>query len=365
MQCGARCQHGEGLGLATPPSVSSFAHLHVCPEARASWRRLSYGDHAPTARTHQQHRPLRLRLTCSNQMEDTSRSISFQSGFCEMARSHPRRPESKEVYNILQEYMPAKLAFGLPHPDPVVETASLASVEPPDITYELHLDDLVASGGLSALQLESIVYACQRHATVLPDAQRAGFFIGDGAGVGKGRTIAGAADFVPASGADLLPSREQCSRFVTCRSGGGCAASNTLCRCHPPSGCELQRKAHSKVKQLPRGVQSDESLLCCAGLILENWRCGRKKHLWLSIGSDLRFDSRRWGKADFHHTRLQFDAAASSLCTRLPLYDPGMNCSAIGICACHWLHHVHQIQSLARNAGTWTMWGRRTLRCSR
>lgn len=98
--------------------------------------------------------------------------------------------------------MPAKLAFGVPHPDPVVETASLASVEPPDITYELHLDDLVASGGLSALQLESIVYACQRHATVLPDAQRAGFFIGDGAGVGKGRTIAGAADFVPASGAD-------------------------------------------------------------------------------------------------------------------------------------------------------------------
>jgi hypothetical protein len=28
---------------------------------------------------------------------------------------------------------------------------------------------------------------------MLPDNQRAGFFIGDGAGVGKGRTIAGAA----------------------------------------------------------------------------------------------------------------------------------------------------------------------------
>lgn len=66
-----------------------------------------------------------------------------------------------------QEYQPAKLDFGKPHPDPVVETASLASVEPPDITYQLHLDDLVASGGLSALQLESIVYACQRHGQVL------------------------------------------------------------------------------------------------------------------------------------------------------------------------------------------------------
>jgi P-loop containing NTP hydrolase pore-1 len=93
---------------------------------------------------------------------------------------------------VLQEYRPAKLDFGVPHPDPVVETASLASVEPPDISYRLQLDDLVASGGLSALQLESIVYACQRHEQALPDGQRAGFFIGDGAGVGKGRTIAGA-----------------------------------------------------------------------------------------------------------------------------------------------------------------------------
>lgn len=44
---------------------------------------------------------------------------------------------------------------------------------------------------LSALQLETIVYASQRHMTFLPDGTRAGFLIGDGAGVGKGRTIAG------------------------------------------------------------------------------------------------------------------------------------------------------------------------------
>jgi len=30
-----------------------------------------------------------------------------------------------------------------------------------------------------------------------------------------------------------------------------------------------------------------------AGLVLENWRCGRKRHLWISIGSDLRVDARR------------------------------------------------------------------------
>lgn len=32
------------------------------------------------------------------------------------------------------QYVPCKLALGLPHPDPIVETASLASANPPDIT---------------------------------------------------------------------------------------------------------------------------------------------------------------------------------------------------------------------------------------
>ncbi len=39
--------------------------------------------------------------------------------------------------NVPQEYKPSKLTFGKPHPDAVVETASLAAVEPPDITYQL------------------------------------------------------------------------------------------------------------------------------------------------------------------------------------------------------------------------------------
>ena len=98
---------------------------------------------------------------------------------------------------MAQEYQPAKLRVGKAHPDPVVETASLAAVEPPDISYQLHMEDLVDAGTLSALQLESIVYACQRHQRLLPDGQRAGFFIGDGAGVGKGRTIAGAGPAAP------------------------------------------------------------------------------------------------------------------------------------------------------------------------
>jgi hypothetical protein len=74
----------------------------------------------------------------------------------------------------------------------VVETASLASVEPPDVWYKLSLpQDCIDKGKLSALQLESITYASQQHEQFLEDGNRAGFLIGDGAGVGKGRTIAG------------------------------------------------------------------------------------------------------------------------------------------------------------------------------
>lgn len=84
------------------------------------------------------------------------------------------------------------MKLGKKHPDPVVETASLSSVEPADVTYELSIPmDTINSGSLSALQLEAITYTCQQHDHLLPDGSRAGFLIGDGAGVGKGRTIAG------------------------------------------------------------------------------------------------------------------------------------------------------------------------------
>ena len=82
---------------------------------------------------------------------------------------------------------------GGPHPDPVVETGTLGKVAPPKPTYEHGIRDLCDSGGLSALQMECVTYACMRHEQRLPGErnERAGFFLGDGAGVGKGRQIAG------------------------------------------------------------------------------------------------------------------------------------------------------------------------------
>ncbi|XP_073332078.1 si:ch73-63e15.2 isoform X2 [Pagrus major] len=102
--------------------------------------------------------------------------------------------ETEELGHVdtYAEYRPSKSTIGISHPDIVVETNTLSSVPPPDITYTLSIPEpTINSGLLSALQLEAIIYACQQHEVILQNNQRAGFLIGDGAGVGKGRTVAG------------------------------------------------------------------------------------------------------------------------------------------------------------------------------
>ncbi|KAM6938806.1 strawberry notch homolog 2b isoform 1-T1 [Lycodopsis pacificus] len=102
--------------------------------------------------------------------------------------------ETEELGHVdtYAEYRPSKSTIGISHPDIVVETNTLSSVPPPDITYTLSIPEPTINRGLlSALQLEAIIYACQQHEVILQNNQRAGFLIGDGAGVGKGRTVAG------------------------------------------------------------------------------------------------------------------------------------------------------------------------------
>jgi P-loop containing NTP hydrolase pore-1 len=85
---------------------------------------------------------------------------------------------------VFADYTPSKITYGRKHPDAVCENSSMASITPPDIWYQPALRglqgdaDVVESGKLSALQLEAIVYASQRHETLLPDGKRAGYFIG-------------------------------------------------------------------------------------------------------------------------------------------------------------------------------------------
>ncbi|MBI2260857.1 MAG: strawberry notch family protein [Caulobacterales bacterium] len=100
-----------------------------------------------------------------------------------------------------------------PHPSPLVESGSMASVAPPAPTYRPVLPPAMRDQGwISDAQTEMVIYAGEAHAAHLPgqwrldtaphhmvlapedqeDAVqlRRGFFLGDGTGCGKGRQIA-------------------------------------------------------------------------------------------------------------------------------------------------------------------------------
>ena len=78
---------------------------------------------------------------------------------------------------------------GKPHPSPVVESTSLSHTPLPPLRYELSLPERCKQN-VSALQLETVAYAGQSLLEVYSDGRRSGFFLGDGTGVGKGRSIA-------------------------------------------------------------------------------------------------------------------------------------------------------------------------------
>lgn len=77
-----------------------------------------------------------------------------------------------------------------PHPANIVESTAMASVEPPDPTYQHHLPpEVIAEGRISDLQIEDVIYAGQATEALLPNGARKGHWNGDGTGIGKGREI--------------------------------------------------------------------------------------------------------------------------------------------------------------------------------
>lgn len=96
--------------------------------------------------------------------------------------------------SVFATYSPNKvhISGAKKHPAKLVESAAMAAVEPPDVTYTPALPAKIAEKGiLSDAQLENVVYAGQAHEQLLSDGRRKGYFIGDGTGVGKGRQISG------------------------------------------------------------------------------------------------------------------------------------------------------------------------------
>ena len=97
---------------------------------------------------------------------------------------------------VFSDYRPTQSVPGRPHPADIAEAASLAATATPELSYPMHESIPAATiedGTLSSLQLEGVILACQRHLTILPTTppSRAAFFLGDGAGVGKGRQLSG------------------------------------------------------------------------------------------------------------------------------------------------------------------------------
>ncbi|XP_030190897.1 protein strawberry notch homolog 2 [Lynx canadensis] len=165
----------RGLGEALPPPTSCLqAHVH-CPLQLLLPRGPWTGVEDPVS-----------------SLSSTPLLVSYQSQSQPEEEEEAEEEEGDELGHAetYADYVPSKSKIGKQHPDRVVETSTLSSVPPPDITYTLALP-ASDSGALSALQLEAITYACQQHEVLLPSGQRAGFLIGDGAGVGKGRTVAG------------------------------------------------------------------------------------------------------------------------------------------------------------------------------
>ena len=119
------------------------------------------------------------------------------------------------ISDVYATYRPQRvdIAGAMPHPTTLVESLAMASVAPPIPRSTPTVPArLVESGALSEAQLETAIYANDAHARFLPGAWiisddwrdvtaardddgnavpfRAGFFLGDGTGCGKGRQVA-------------------------------------------------------------------------------------------------------------------------------------------------------------------------------
>lgn len=125
-------------------------------------------------------------------------------------------PESKLTEAVYEPYalQAIEIEDAPEHPTALVQSAAMASVAPPAPSYRPKLPAaLIAEGGLSGPQLESLIYAGEAHechlkgwfkpseieGSVVAASEndedafqfRKGWFLGDGTGCGKGRQVAG------------------------------------------------------------------------------------------------------------------------------------------------------------------------------
>ena len=116
------------------------------------------------------------------------------AGRVEPVKRQPRPVKTELSDSIFERYEPQPLLLEnvQPHPANISESAAMSAIEPPPVTYKPSISqDIIKNGVLSDVQLEAVTYAGQSHSQTLPSGYTRGFFLGDGTGVGKGRTITG------------------------------------------------------------------------------------------------------------------------------------------------------------------------------
>lgn len=121
---------------------------------------------------------------------DDARLVGNAVGELDRSRS-PQAAEIREGAVFASYRVQKAVVHGAhSHPANVVESAMMACVEPPDVTYRHQLPaDVIAEGRISNLQIEDVIYAGQASNSFLPDGSRKGHWNGDGTGIGKGREI--------------------------------------------------------------------------------------------------------------------------------------------------------------------------------
>lgn len=172
---------GCGAAAATAGRVSPHGSCHAPPPPPISIQ-------PPTVPA--QPTLTRLALSACEHTTITVTTTNFPATTDCPSAAHRRPPPPPQP-----GYKPSHIIEGRDHPDPIVEAGSLASVKAPEPTYDHTLGELVADGTLSNAQIETVVYSNMRfgvYDSSNPYAPpvRQGFFLGDGAGVGKGRQIA-------------------------------------------------------------------------------------------------------------------------------------------------------------------------------
>ena len=148
--------------------------------------------------------------------------------------------------------------------------------------------DIIKEGKLSALQLEAIVYGCQRHQQHLPAADPNRTFQATPNNAKKNKKKAALKDAT--SSANKKVPTVKAEKKVG--AGTTPTTATTTEGDAPPANSNKPTVGYRKGFLVGDGAGMGKGRTL-AGFVLENNSVGRKRHIWVSVSSDLYDDAKR------------------------------------------------------------------------